>query len=137
MRHPAKEQENLCHHSTKIVNKKQWRVDEFVNSPLPGKILYNWFSKYLPQISCASFFSALKFLPSFISFPNFQTIFYRWTLIPFPQLPSILSLEDVRDQVVPAYDGKQRKVQQELNERERDWGGKQKGENPPFAQSYF
>lgn len=25
--------------------------------------------------------------------------------------------------MVPAYDGRQRKVQQELNERERDWGG--------------
>lgn len=127
MRHPAKEQENLCHHSTKIVNKKQSRVDEFVNSPLPRKILSNWFSKYLPQISCASFSSALKFPPSFISFLKFQIVFYHWTLILFPQLPPTLSLKEVRDKMILGYAGRQRKGCQELSKRERGWEGKAEG----------
>lgn len=67
----------LIHHSTKIVNKKQRGTDEFVNSPLPGNVLSNWFSKNVPQTSRAFFSSVFNIfpLPSFISFPNIQNIF--------------------------------------------------------------
>lgn len=39
--------------------------------------------------------------------------------------------------MVPAYDGRQRKVQQELNERERDWGGEAEGGKPIFCPVLF
>lgn len=109
MRHPAKEQENICHHSTKIVSKNQWKVDEFVNSPLPENFLSNWFSKHLPQISCASCSSTFKFLPCFISFPNFKITFFLYILILFSQLTPILLLEDVRDKEILGYGGSQSK----------------------------
>jgi len=127
----------LCHCSTKIVNKKQWRVDEFVNSPLPGKILSDWLNKHLPQISCASFSSALKFLPGFVSFPNFQTIFYHWTSILFPQLSPVHSLEDVRDKGLLQYEGRQRKGQQELNKREEIGRGSRRGKTHLFPSLSF
>lgn len=114
MRHPAKEQENICHHSTKIVNKNQWKVDEFVNSPLPEKFLSNWFSKHLPQISCASCSSTFKFLPCFISFPNLKIIFCLQILIFFSQLASIPFLEDVRDKKILGYGERQSKSWQRV-----------------------